>query len=566
MTEPTLEPLPVAEPHPESPLEERLRDTFIEISRRLCTDRPSVDIFAGELVSRLANAAELSEVGIWLLDRDGERAHRELRFSNSKIGTANKSARHESPLTLGPNAVSLATPTLFAWAEGAAQSDDEGATSTFAVPIHSGQTPIGFLMLEQARPTPWSALASRWIYEIAGLVGACQHGEALARPNREARQARRRARLGLMAGGIAHDLNNLLVGINGGLELAFQVVSADSALHGDLELIERSAKRALGLSDSLVAFAGGRQTPLEEVVLNDLVLEAARDTAAGAPSCELRFELHQALPDLQSDPLQLRQIVASLVSNAANALGESSEAVIVRTGIVDATAIEGGDDWVLRPTGSAASYQFVEVQDQGHGIPRRLRERVFEPFFSTRNGARGVGLAVALGLVEGRKGAIHLRSNPEDGTTVRVLLPVSTPGVQSPEDPASNATSGAVVLVVDDDLSVLATVTRMLRANGHHVLTASSGIEALELFERREFSVDAVLIDVEMPGIDGIETLTRIRRIDPDVRAVLISGYSPRIDMGSEASAPFLRKPFTGTQLLALIPVQRSENALQGGS
>jgi len=553
MTDPSLDAPANAESDSASPLERRLRASFIAMSRRLCTHRPSVDVFLGELTRHLADAAELTEVGIWMLDGDERYANLQLRLSSPARVAEGSGRRHSSPLELDQNRTELEARALFPWSD---RESSPGAPMVIAVPVRSEQKLIGFSLLEPTQPPEWSAMEQRWIVDLVSLIGACHHSETLHRPNREQRLARHRARLGLMAGGIAHDLNNLLVGVNGGLELAFQGSEPGSVLYEDLELIKRSAQRAVALSDSLLAFAGGRQTPLEPIVLNEVVARSAREAVDRHPGCELRLELDESLPDLQADPRQLSQIVANLISNAAHALGDSAAPVVARTGTFNSLGADPKDDWALRPRDGPADYQFFEVQDRGHGIPCHLRERAFEAFFTTRPGASGVGLAAVMGLMEARGGAIQLSSDPDHGTTVRVLFPVSTGSPVVPETPGPNPPSTGLVLIVDDDASVLATVSRMLNTRGHEVLTASSGLEALEIFKSCDRHIATVLIDVEMPGIDGIETLERLRKIEPDVKAVLISGYSPRVDLDTITSAPFLRKPFTGGQLLALLPLR----------
>jgi CheY-like chemotaxis protein len=259
---------------------------------------------------------------------------------------------------------------------------------------------------------------------------------------------------------------------------------------------------------------------------------------------------------VEGEPTQLRQVIMNLVTNASEALGDRPGRVSVSGGLMTAdaaylAAIPGSGD--LRP----GEYVYLEVSDSGDGISPKLQRRIFEPFFSTKFTGRGLGLATVLGIVRGHGGAIRLESEPGRGTCFRVLLPpaarVAPPPDREEEVPPTQL-SGRQILVVDDEEAVLELAGEFLLRGGLDPITAGGGLEALEILRRdTDEAIDAVVLDLSMPELDGHETLLEIRRLRAALPVIITSGYgvaSSSERFTSDDAVSFLRKPFDPEDLI----------------
>jgi two-component system cell cycle sensor histidine kinase/response regulator CckA len=246
----------------------------------------------------------------------------------------------------------------------------------------------------------------------------------------------------------------------------------------------------------------------------------------------------------------------NLVTNASESLQDSAGRVTLRCGVMTAT-----EDYLMETIGSAdlaaGPYVFVEVSDPGEGIDEEVRQRIFEPFFSTKFTGRGLGLASVLGIVRGHRGAIKLVTEPGSGTRFRVLIPPVTEAVVQPSLPFSTRSAhpeGEWVLVVDDDDAVVEIASEFLQRAGHEVMTAGGGREALEILGGKAGAkIAAVVLDLSMPDLDGRETLLEIRRLAPDLPVVVASGFDERAggDRFSESEiTAFVRKPYEPEELV----------------
>ena len=350
--------------------------------------------------------------------------------------------------------------------------------------------------------------------------------------------------LGVLAGGIAHDFNNILMTILGHAELAMMRLNPASPARDNLLSIEQAAQRAADLSRQMLAYSGKGKFVVETVCLGDLVTEMTHMLEVYiSKKALLRFNLATNLPAVEVDATQIRQVLMNLVINASEAIGDTSGVIAITTG---AMRCEGDylSDIRFDEQLAAGLYVFVEVADTGCGMDRDTLARIFDPFFTTKFTGRGLGMSAVLGIVRGHRGAIKVYSEPGKGTTFKVLLP-ATPGnaekVRLDTAPESIWHGSGTLLLVDDEETIRALGSEMLEMLGFSVLTACNGREALDVYQAHDGEIEAVVLDLTMPRMDGEETFRELRRIREDVLVIMSSGYNE-----FEVSQRFIGKGLTG--------------------
>lgn len=362
--------------------------------------------------------------------------------------------------------------------------------------------------------------------------------------------------LGLLAGGIAHDFNNLLSTVLGNANLARFTLPAGSEADGQLGAIETAALRAAELCRQMLAYAGKGRFVIEATdltVLTEDLLPLLRISIAHQAA--LRLELARHLPAVMADATQLRQIVMNLVLNAADAIA----AVNVPDGgeIVLTTGVMHADSLLLSKCVAGAAlprgdYVFLEVRDTGAGMTPEVIAKIFDPFFTTKFAGRGLGLAAVLGIVRGHQGALQVESTPGVGSRFRLLLPPARQAVAPTKATGAPGAAGwqhaGRVLVIEDEEAVRFVLARILTSFGLTPTVAADGPEGVAAFRAEPAGFDVVLLDLLMPGMNGEQTLAALRALRPDVRVLLISGYSEGDVLGRLGGAgrlAFLAKPFS---------------------
>ena len=396
----------------------RLRDLYFDLARSVARDRTPREGRLTDTARRLAQVLDEGAVELWA--SLGERAGLERK---ARYTTGSQEPQPD------PERLDWTPPfdrEDFDW-----PTRDERPNQGIAigVPLQEsthggtgqGDTSVLFLVAHPGPEAAWSEEERRWVREIGALLGSIAadplQGESLGQSGQ-----RNNAEGKAIARGVAHDLKNLLVGILGGLELAFQRVDESSDTHANLNLVGSAAERIRELCESMSAYAGDVQGPSREFGLNETV----RRTTAES-SVPLSVETSSGMAPLHADPESVRLILTALLDNAREASTQAKPGSIrVRTGRAATDrlaerATEGS--WPLPPRPESDAYQFVEITDRGHGIPADQLDRVFEPFFTTRSGARGLGLAAVLGLTESLAGSIQIRSTLDVGSTVTLYLP-----------------------------------------------------------------------------------------------------------------------------------------------
>jgi PAS domain S-box-containing protein len=363
--------------------------------------------------------------------------------------------------------------------------------------------------------------------------------------------------IGILAGGVAHDFNNLLVGIVGGVSYALDMLSPNHELQPILNGALRSGERAAELTRQLLAYAGKGNVLAVDVDLKDALHTTWDLLQASIPrSVDLKVAIGQDLPPVRTDPSQLQQVIMNLILNAAEAIPDGRQGiVIVRAEVQQVHALRSTWSGELLP----GRYVVLDVRDNGAGIRPELLHRIFDPFFTTKFTGRGLGLAAVHGIVRSNHGLIEVESTLGRGTTFQVFLPAGSAVEKQRAGVSLDAAApmpAAHILVVDDEAVVRNVAQTTLGRLGHIVHTALSGEEALEQIRAAPEFFSLVILDFNMPGLNGQQTFDAIRSIRSDLPVVICSGYSEieiRARFENSSVAGFLQKPFRSETLRSAV-------------
>ena len=363
--------------------------------------------------------------------------------------------------------------------------------------------------------------------------------------------------LEILAGGVAHDFNNLLVGVLGNADLALMDLSPLSPARASVEAIKTAAVQASDLTRQMLAYSGRGHFLVERIDLPSAIRSMApllKVSVSGKVT--LHYDVDPDLPPIEADLSQLRQLLVSLATNASDAIGSRNGVVTVRAHLIQATREYLATTYVDEdlPEGS---YVCLDVSDTGCGMDDAGLARVFDPFYSTKPYGRGFGLATVLSIVRGHKGAIRVDSTLGKGTTFTMLFPAAereTPSTAATalDDVDSEAMLAGTVLVIDDEETVRHVTEGMLSRMGCRVLLAAGGVEGVARLRDSVPAVDAVLLNMTMPGMNGLETLRALKTVRPDVPVVLCTGYGEAATaelFKGERLAGFIQKPFDAREL-----------------
>jgi two-component system cell cycle sensor histidine kinase/response regulator CckA len=397
-----------------------------------------------------------------------------------------------------------------------------------------------------------------------------QEREEEKRLEQQLRQAQKMESIGTLAGGIAHDFNNILNIIKGYASLLRQQGSPDNGdLAESLDVIDEAIERGASTVRQLLAVAKGSAVQFEQVDLNDALQKLKVLLSGTFPrTIDIGLDLDPKLASVLADPNQINQVLLNICVNARDAMPAGGE-LLLKT-----EAISGTE---LRPHFQRAkekSYACISVKDTGLGIDEVTRSRVFEPFFTTKEQGQGtgLGLSVAYGIVTNHEGFIDVTSETGQGTAFRIYLPVADThkgraGLPRPADPLeieSVATSGHVVLFVEDEIRQLELMRKSLEKAGYRVLVAMDGVEAIETFQQHMHEISVVVLDLGLPKLNGWEALQKMRKVDPTLKPILASGYiSSEMESAlaqGELSA-LLMKPYRPDEILEKVSLAVLETA-----
>jgi CheY-like chemotaxis protein/two-component sensor histidine kinase len=356
-------------------------------------------------------------------------------------------------------------------------------------------------------------------------------------------QAQKMESVGRLAGGVAHDFNNIMQVILGHSDFALARVDDDSETRNHLREIRAAANRAAALTSRLLAFSRQEVIHARTLDLNELTSETLNMLRRIIPeNIEISFSPSPDGLRVDADQGQLEQVIMNLLINARDSMPRGG-----RLTVSTASEVDSEGDRLAR----------LVVSDTGCGMDEATRQKVFEPFFSTKERGRGtgLGLSIVFGIVHQHGGAIDVESNIGVGTTFTVTLPVALAVQPEESGIADEQPEGGMetILLAEDEPAVREVISGCLEGAGYVVFTASDGLEAVEVFQARLGDIDLALLDAVMPRMDGIEALEKMRALRPSLRALFSTGYSGTA-FGHGQSIPddvdVIRKPYTLDELL----------------
>ena len=355
--------------------------------------------------------------------------------------------------------------------------------------------------------------------------------------------------IGTLAGGIAHNFNNLLMGIQGNASMALLDIDSSNPRQRNLKNIESLVENGAKLTAQLIGYAREGSYEVKPISLNQLVKETSDTFGMTKKEITIHKELSENLNGINVDQGQIEQILLNLYVNAGDAMPGGGDLFLKTINVTD-TDITGKHHKV-----QPGNYVLLTVRDTGVGMDKETRGRIFEPFFTTKGLASGTGLgmASAYGTIKGHDGYIDVDSEKGEGTTFSIYLPATEKVIEEKKVLFDGLVKGkGTVLLVDDEEMVLEAGEELLNHLGYEVLLAQNGQEALELYRKDQNKIDLVLLDMVMPVMGGGEAFDRMKEINTNVKVLLSSGYSLEgeakeiLKRGCDA---FIQKPFKLEQL-----------------
>jgi PAS domain S-box-containing protein len=403
----------------------------------------------------------------------------------------------------------------------------------------------------------WVSWTNKAIYDKDGNIieTLCVGNDVTERKllERQLLQALKIESIGTLAGGVAHDFNNLLMGILGNASLILMNTDPADPNYNRLKSIEKQVESGSKLTSQLLGYARKGKYELKTINLNQLVKDTSELFGRTRKDISIYLELLPDLLAVEADKGQIEQVLWNLYVNAADAMPGGGN-FILKTFNADHKNMKSRL-YVPRP----CKYVMLTVTDTGIGMDNEIKERIFDPFFTTKEMGRGtgLGLASAYGIINGHDGYIDVESRKDEGTTFSIYLPASEKKIAKSVDIAEKLLRGTeTVLLIDDEETILDVGQALLKAMGYKVLTAKSGQEAIELYQKNQEDIDIVILDMIMPNMSGGEVYDRMKEINPDIKVLLSSGYSvdgQATDILNRGCNGFIQKPFNINELSAAI-------------
>jgi len=415
------------------------------------------------------------------------------------------------------------------------------------------------------------------IHVLASVVDISERvhsEEEKASLNNQIQHAQRLESLGVLAGGTAHDFNNILQTISGNADLAKIKLHKGENVIMYLDNIIQACQRAADLTHQMLAYAGKGKMVCSKENINDIINGISSLMDSSIPK-KIRIEksLANRLPLIEVDASQIRQIILNLITNSSEAIGNNNGVIEIKTGICEENSQSlkryRPFDY-LQP----GNYLYIEVQDSGQGMSDEVCEHIFDPFFTTKFTGRGLGMAAVLGIIRSHFGSISLQSQQGKGTCIRIILPAAEfadmgepPVTANESTDTSNQLSGCRVLIIDDEAEVRTSLLNLLVMEQAEVSQAQSGTEALQLIDMNKDAFDLIFLDMNMPEMSGAEVYAELERNKISASIVLMSGYNEQevnTSISTQTGRPvdkiiFLAKPFTYERLIETIRQAREK-------
>jgi two-component system cell cycle sensor histidine kinase/response regulator CckA len=421
--------------------------------------------------------------------------------------------------------------------------------------VLSGKIGAGeYRVLDKSGEIHWILVSSKPTFAegtVTGLQGVLSDiterkraEEAKEKLEARLRQAQKLEALGTLAGGIAHNFNNLLMTIQGNASLMLLDTNSGHRHYEKLKSIEQQVQNGSTLSRQLLGYAKEGSHTVRPVDLNELVRDTADTFATTKKQIRVHTDLGENLAGIKADQGQIEQVLLNLFINAADAMPEGGDLFVSTMNVTDKQVT--GKSYRPKP----GKYVFLAVQDTGFGMDPETMERIFDPFFTTKGVGRGTGLGLSsvYGIVKAHGGYIDVDSEREQGTTFSIYLPALDEVIPVAVEPDEEVKHGKeTILLVDDEVLVLEVGAKMLERLGYTVLKVQGGREAIDTYKANKEKIDMVILDLIMPDMSGRAVYHQLKEINADIKVLLSSGYSLQGE-GSEiikrGCHGFIKKPF----------------------
>jgi PAS domain S-box-containing protein len=370
------------------------------------------------------------------------------------------------------------------------------------------------------------------------------------------RQAQKMEALGTLAGGIAHDFNNILAAIMGFGEIALQNAEMGAPNTKEIGQVLAAAGRASHLIRQILTFSRKVEAQLKPLALNRVITQAVRLLKRTIPKMvNIELVLAEDLKLITGDAIQMEQVLVNLTTNAIDAMPEGGKLIIETKNVVL------DDEYCAKHIGtSPGQYVLWQVSDSGAGMDEQTLRHIFDPFFTTKEVGRGTGLGLSTvyGIVKNHGGSITCHSHPGLGTEFKIYLPVlvepaRADSISELEASPELSKGTETILVVDDEEALRTSTEEILKRGGYQILTAGSGEEAIKIVQAKPDVIDLVLLDVGMPGMGGIKCFPELKKINPQIKLLMASGYAvegPLRQVLAVSPAGFISKPYRLSELL----------------
>ena len=365
-------------------------------------------------------------------------------------------------------------------------------------------------------------------------------------------QSQKMESVGTLAGGIAHDFNNIVAIILGHISLLNDCAGLDDKAKQRVRIIENSARKAGQIVSKLMSFSRKASFEILPVNLNNIIKDTVElcETMARSRKVAIKMETGDNIPCIHGDSNQMEQVLMNLFVNAMDAMPDGGT-IIIRTEFVE---IERNNH--VHPLLSSGKYILIKVTDTGTGIPEEIKDKIFNPFFTTKGPGKGTGLGLAMvyGIVKEHKGVLNVKSKTGKGTTFEIYLPPSDAAIHEVVKTSNHLlTANARILVVDDEKDMLNFMKEIIEGAGYKLLAADNPYYALEIFGEVADNIDLVITDIVMPLMDGRKLIKHFKTFKPAIKAIAISGYDAARNREDADIDAFISKPFEKDSLLSAI-------------